>query len=98
MKAIGFSLEDEDGSEVDHEDFMRKVIAKFGPRCFFCILEGRFKSDCPQFWDAVADIKHPRHEEALSDVKASKARLLSEAEAHRKEKQQELATKKMQRR
>ena len=50
---------------------------------------------CPQFWDAVADIKHPRHEEALSDVKASKARLLSEAEAHRKEKQQELATKKM---
>ena len=59
-------------------------------------MEGRFKSDCPQFWDAVADIKHPRHEEALSGVKASKTRLLSEAEAHRKEKSQELATKKMQ--
>ena len=57
MKAIGFSLEDEDG---------------------------HFKSDCPQFWDAVAEIKHPRHEEALSGVKASKARLLSEAEARRK--------------
>ena len=28
MKAIGFSLEDEDASEVDHEDFMRGVIAK----------------------------------------------------------------------
>ena len=32
MKAIGFSLEDEDASEVDHEGFMRGVIAKFGPR------------------------------------------------------------------
>ena len=32
MKAIGFSLEDEDASELDHEDFMRGVIAKFGPR------------------------------------------------------------------
>ena len=35
----------------------------------------------------MADIKHPRHEEAFSGVKASKARLLSEAEARRKEKE-----------
>ena len=95
MKAIGCSLEDEDASEVDHEDFMRGVIAKFGPS-FHSNLEGHFKYGCPYFWDAVADIKHPRHLEALSGVKASKARLLSEAEARRKEKSQELATKKMQ--
>ena len=46
--------------------------------------------------DALADIKHPRHEEALSGVKAGKARLLSEADARRKEKPQVLETKKMQ--
>ena len=40
--------------------------------------------------------KHPRHAEALSGVKASKARLLSETEARRKDKLLELATKKMQ--
>ena len=84
MKAIGFSLEDEDGSEIDQENLMRGVIARFGPRCFFCNLESHFKSDCPQFWDAVADIKHPRFEEALSGVEASKARLMSKAEARRK--------------
>ena len=97
MKAIGFSLEDEDASEFDHEDFMRGLISNSGPRCFFCNLEGHFKSDCPHIWDAVADIKHPRHEEALSGVKASKARLMSEAEARRKEEPQELARRRCRR-
>ena len=57
---------------------------KYGPRCFFCNLEGYFKSDCTQFWDAVANAKHPRHEEALSGVKASRARLMNEAVSRRK--------------
>ena len=42
MKAMSFSLEDEDASEVNHEDFMRGLIAKFGPSCSFCKLEGHF--------------------------------------------------------
>ena len=33
----------------------------------------------------MADAKHPRHEEALSGVKASRARLMNEAESRRKE-------------
>ena len=74
---------------------MRGVFVNFSPRGFFCNVEGHFKLDCPQLWDAVADIKHPRHEEILSGVKASTVRLLSEADARRKEKLQELATKKM---
>ena len=72
------------------------AVAEIDPRCFFCNLEGHFKSYCPYFWDAVAEIEHPRHEESLSGVKASRTRLLCEAEARRKEKPQELATKKMQ--
>ena len=58
---------------------------KYGPRCFFCNLDGHFKSDCTQFWDAVADAKHPRHEEALLGVKASRARLMNNAESRKKE-------------
>ena len=94
MNAVGFSLEDADATDIDHQDFMREESAKFGPRCFLWNLKRHFKSNCPQFWDSVAGIKHPRHKEALSGVKASKARLMSEAEARTK--QQELATKKMQ--
>ena len=44
----------------------------------------------------MADVKRPRLKEALSGVKTSKARLMSESEARRKERPQELATKKMQ--
>ena len=87
MKAIGFSLEVEDASEVDHEDFMRGVIAKFGPRCFFCNLEGHFKFQIRL--PAILGCSG-RHQAS------SKARLLSEAEARRKNKPQELPTKKMQ--
>ena len=58
---------------------------KYGLRCFFCYLEGHFKSYCTQFWDAVADAKHPRQEQALSGVKASRARLMNEVESRKKE-------------
>ena len=85
MKAIGYFVDDVDATDEDHEEYVRGLIMKYGQRCFFCNLEGHFKSDCTQFWDAVADAKHPRHEEALSGVKASRARLMNEAESRRKE-------------
>ena len=44
MKAIGFSLEDEDASDIDHDDFVR-VIAKFGPRGFRYLLDCHCNSD-----------------------------------------------------
>ena len=44
----------------------------------------------------MREMKHPRHEDALSGVETSKARLINAAEARRKEKPQELATKRMQ--
>ena len=85
MKAIGHFLDDVDATDEYHEEYVRGLIMKYGPRCFFCNLEGHFKSDCNQFWDAVADAKYPRHEEAVSGVKAGRARLMNEAESRRKE-------------
>ena len=77
MKAIGYFLDDVDATDEDHEEYVRGLIMKYGPRCFFCNLQGHFKSDWTQFWDAVV--------EALSGVKASQARLMNEAESRRKE-------------
>ena len=84
MKAIGYFLDELDTTYEDHEEYVRGFIMKYGPRCFFCNLQGLFKSDCTQFCDAVADAKHPRREEALSGVKASRARLMNEAESRKK--------------
>ena len=66
MKAIGYFLDDVDATDENHEEYKRELKMKYDPRCFFSNLESHFKSDCTQFWDAVADAKHPRHEEALS--------------------------------
>ena len=85
MKAIDYFLDDVDATDEDHEEYVRGLIMKYGPRCFFCNFERHFKSDCTQFWDAVADAKHPRQEEALLGIKASRARLMNEAESRRKE-------------
>ena len=85
MKAIGYVLYDVDATDEDHEEFVRGLIMKYGSRRFFCNLEGHFKSDCTQFWDAMADSKHPRHEEVLFSVKTSRAHLMNEAESRRKE-------------
>ena len=85
MKAIGYFLDEVDTTDEDHEEYVRGLIMKYGPRCFFCNLEGHFKSGCSQFRDAVADAKHLRHEEALSEVKASRARLINEAESRKNE-------------
>ena len=71
-------------------------MKKYGPRCFFCILEGHFKLDCTQFWDALANLKQPRQEEALSGVNASPPRLMNEHESRKKEVSQgTFATKKV---
>ena len=65
MKAIGLSLEVENASEKDHEDFMRGVNAKIGPKCFFCNFEGQFESDCPHIWDAVGFIRRQNQQGTL---------------------------------
>ena len=81
----GYFIDDVDATDEGHEEYVRGLIMKYGPRCFFCNLEGHFKSDCTQFWDAVADAIHLRHEKAPSGVEASRARLMNEAESRSKE-------------
>ena len=49
MKAIGYFLDDVDATDENHEEYVRGLIMKYGPRCLFCKLEGHFKSDCTQF-------------------------------------------------
>ena len=85
MKAIDYSLDDLDATDEDQEKYVRGLIMSHGPRCFFCNLEAHFMSDCTQFWDAVAGAQHSRHEVALLGVKASRARLMNEAESRKKE-------------
>ena len=58
---------------------------KHEPRSFCCNLEGHFKSECTQFWDAVVDAKHSRHKEAILVVKVSRACLINEAELPKEE-------------
>ena len=41
MKAIGHFLNDVDATDAtdeDHEEYVRGLIIKYGPRCFFCNL------------------------------------------------------------
>ena len=67
-------LDNVDAMDEDNEEFVRRLITKKGPRCFFCNLQGQFKSDCTQFWNAVAD-----GSTLATTVEASRARLMNEA-------------------
>ena len=40
MKAIGYFLDNVDATDDDYEEYIRGLIMKFEPRCFFCNLEG----------------------------------------------------------
>ena len=46
MKAIRYFLDDVNATNEDHEKYVRGLVMNYGPRCFFCNLEGHFKSDC----------------------------------------------------
>ena len=85
MKGIGYFLDDVDATDEYHEEYVRGLIMKYGLRCFHCSLEGHFKSDYIQFWNAVAEVKHSHHVEAIPGAKASRARLMNEAESRKKD-------------
>ena len=36
MKAICYFLDDVEATDEDHEEYVRGLIMKYGPRCFFC--------------------------------------------------------------
>ena len=49
MKAIGHFLDDVDATEENHEEYLKRLIMKYGPSCFSCNLEGHLKPVCTQF-------------------------------------------------
>ena len=44
INLIGYFLDDVDATDEDSEKYVKVLIMKYEPRCFFCNLKGQFKS------------------------------------------------------
>ena len=55
MNANGDLLDDVDATDEDHQENVRGLIRKSGPRCFFLKLGGHFKSDCTRNKETFAE-------------------------------------------
>ena len=74
MKSLGYAPNEEDMSQTEEHEFYSGLIIKIGARCFFCNQEGRFRMDCPLFWEAVKNQNHPKHKLALVAVQNTRNR------------------------
>ena len=77
MKAIIYFIDDMDATDEDHEEYVRELINKNGPKSSFSNLDGRFKLDCTQFWDTVADARLPLPQREVIMSEASRAHLMN---------------------
>ena len=74
IKSLGYAPDEEDMSQTEEHEFYSGLIIKIGARCFFCNQEGRFRMDCPLFWEAVKSQNHPKHKLALVAVQNTRNR------------------------
>ena len=74
MKSLGYAPDEEDMSQMEEHEFYSCLIIKIGARCFFCNQDGHFMMDCPLFWEAVKNQKHPKHKLTLAAVQNQRNR------------------------
>ena len=67
-ECLGYTPDEEDSSQVEDHKFYSGLIIKRGARRFFCSQEGRFRMDCPLFWEAPKNQSQPKHEPAFVAV------------------------------
>ena len=72
MKSLEYATDEEYMSQMEEHEFYSGLILKIGARCFFCNQEGHFRMDCPLFWEAVKNQRHPKHSLASSGVEPEK--------------------------
>ena len=85
LKAIGFFLDDVDATNEDHEDYVKRILLKYEPRCFLATLKGISNQTALSFRMQYQTQRTPATKRRLSGVKASRANLMNEAESRKKE-------------
>ena len=73
LKAIGFFFDDMEASNEDHEDYVKKILLNFGPRCFLATLKGISNQTALSFGMQYQTQRTPATKRRLSGVKASRA-------------------------
>ena len=73
LKAIGFFFDDMEASNEDHEDYVKKILLKFGPRCFLATLKGISNQTALSFGMQYQTQRTPATKRRLSGMKASRA-------------------------
>ena len=69
-----YAPDEQDMSQIEEHEFYSGLIIKIGARYFFCNQEGHFRMDCPLFWEAVKNQKHPKYKIALAAVQNTRNR------------------------
>ena len=74
MKSLHYAPDEDNTDRMEEHEFYSGLIIKVSARYFFCSQEGHFRMDCPLFWEAVKNKKHPKYNLALAAVQNTRNR------------------------